>query len=86
MAKKTADFKIPETPERKKETVIVSVPRLYVRKKPCILAEADRIVYEGDKLEALDVVTGLGPEDKIVEWVKTRGGFVMKSFVTETVD
>lgn len=82
MAKKTADFKIPETPERKKETVTVSVPRLYVRKKPCILAEVDRIVYEGDKLEALDVVTGLGPEDKPVEWVKTRGGYVMKCFVT----
>ena len=79
--KRTADKKIPATPE-KKEIVTVNVSRLYVRKKPCILAEIVRTVFEGDKLENLEVVTGLGPEDKTVEWVKTRGGYVMKCFVT----
>ena len=71
---RTADKKVPETPEeRKKEYVVVNAARLAIRQKPSMDAGIERAVLRGEELE----VIAHGEE-----WTKVKGGYVMTEFVS----
>lgn len=72
---KTADKKIPETPEKRKESkkVVVNAARLAVRQKPNLNAGIVRAVLRGEELEV--VADG-------DEWTKVKDGYVMTEFVS----
>lgn len=79
---KTADKKIPATPEKKVEKVTVNAERLAVRNKPSLNGELKKIVNKGEELIKMGEVKGTGYENQDALWVKVKGGYVMKEFVS----
>lgn len=63
-----------ESKEEKKElkTAVVNINCVNVRKEPSTDAEVVRIALKGEKVKV---------EEKLGEWTKIKGGFVMTQFI-----
>lgn len=70
---KTADKKVPVTPEKRNRELVVTAIRLAIRKQPTLISDIVKIITKGEVLEQI------GEDDGT--WTRVRGGYVMSEFV-----
>ena len=75
---RTADKKIPATPEKRKREAVVTAVRLKVRKEPSTESEVVQYLERGEH------VPFYGHHDET--WDQVEGGYVMTKYVTSTGD